>query len=562
MDASVRHKAEEIMRALEGEQREISMADPVAKMLLVALAHQSDELGRKIDSTVSRVAANLCREAILGSEFRPLPALSVLKIGNGPEYTPYRIDEKVEFTYPKTKCCYRALFPALVVPGDVTGFYCDGSLHYPMQEPVEADEPLHDAELWVAYSPANDVETLENVVIAVNHPLGDGSPVTARVGDVTYPLIPVSESVAPWLEGSYMLTEYWRRHLVFMRLWLYRFGAPDVESPLLTEEMPGWFLDMYEPETLSPFSGRRHLWIRITSPGLSVPDDSHIEFNCLPVANYDIHTVKLSYTEPMRPLDNPKTGAQFFELIEDPEQTEDYFVRDFDIDQYDDRRIAEDIRNLYDHYVDDYYAFVDNNSLNDGAVLRSLRQSMLQVVDSIPSSQTSKTYAGSYLIRSPKNSGRPVVVKYLTTQGARGNLLKEMTKLTCSYAAPGAVVALIGAEGGRDKISGQTGLHEQAAFTLASNDRLFTDIDIRRYCRLEFLRALGETAMRYCTISLTHGSRPVGNHIERCVTVTFAFTSETHYRTALELNFAQYLRTNIEMRKSFTENINVNIRML
>ena len=87
-------------------------------------------------------------------------------------------------------------------------------------------------------------------------------------------------------------------------------------------------------------------------------------------------------------------------------------------------------------------------------------------------------------------------------------------------------------------------------------------MDIRRYCRLEFLRALGETAMRYCTISLTHGSRPVGNHIERCVTVTFAFTSETHYRTALELNFAQYLKTNIEMRKSFTENINVNIRML
>ena len=56
MDIKVRNKVAELQQSLEQEEQRISLADPVAKMMLVAMAHQSCEIERRIDETSAKLA--------------------------------------------------------------------------------------------------------------------------------------------------------------------------------------------------------------------------------------------------------------------------------------------------------------------------------------------------------------------------------------------------------------------------------------------------------------------------------------------------------------------------
>lgn len=554
MDESVRRKVQEIQKALEGEELRISKSDPIAKMMLVALAHQADEIERKMDSSIDRLANRFANEVLMNSPYRPQPAVSLLKIENGKEYTPYKIDEKVAFTLKTAKCNFRALQTSLIIPGKVIGMYANGILHFPYEQPIsrQMGETLHDGELWIAYEAASEIDTFNGVTFALNHPLSATRGIEASIGKVKYPISLVIEEEMSILADNFMLAEYWKRHLIDHRLWLYRFGESDSDMPIVTSDMPGWLYDMYDHETLSRFSSKRYIWIKISGIDASaVPLDSHIELNCIPVANYDIGSVKLSYTEPLKPLDNPKNGSQFLDIIPAPGLAEDFFVRDFDVNQYDNSRIGEDIVNLYRHYVDDYYAFVDSNSLNDGAVLRNLRMAMVQVSDAMSEiTKTQKTFNGTYIIRNPHNSNQPIVIGYITTQGGRGNLLKAGTQLSSSFAGCGDVIALTDAVGGRNKITGPIGKRELAKFIAHSNDRLYTEIDIIQYCKVELLRAFGDDALRYCDITFSTKPNIVGNHIENLSLIEIQFNSDRYYKIATELNLQEFIKLNLKLRTS------------
>lgn len=559
MDESVRRKVQEIQKSLEGEEFRISESDPVAKMMLVALAHQADEIERKMDSSIDRLANRFANEVLMNSPYSPQPAISLLKIGNGKEYTPYKIDEKVTFTLKTAKCNFRTLIPSLIVPGKVVGMYANGVLHFPYEQPIvrQMGNILHDGEIWIAYEAACEIDTFSEVSFALNHPLSASIQIEASIGKVKYPVSLVIDEDQNLLSDNFMLAEYWKQHLINHRLWLYRFGKSESNMPIVTSDMPGWLYDMFEHETLSRLSSKRFVWINISGIDTStIPMDSHIELNCIPVANYDIGTVKLSYTEPIKQLDNPKNGSQFLDIIPEPGMAEDFFVRDFDVNQYDNSRIAEDIVNLYRHYVDDYYAFVDSNSLNDGAVLRNLRMAMVQVSDAMSEvTKTQKTFNGTYIIRNPNNGNQPIVIGYITTQGGRGNLLKAGTQLSSSFAGCGEVIALTDAVGGRDKITGPIGKRELAKFIVNSNDRLYTEIDIIQYCKVELLRAFGDDILKYCTLHKSVVSTPKNLHIERQIKIELLFNSERYYKLAYDINFFNYLSYQLKIRKSFIGDI-------
>lgn len=554
MDEAIRNRVAEIQQAFEQEELCISMADPVSKMMLVALAHQANEIDRKIEGSMTRLSEKFCYQVLQNCDLRALPAVSIIKIDNGKEYSPYLVDETTAFTQKNTRCNFRPLFRTQIVPGSVICSYADGVLYYPYQEPIPAQKEnvQHPGEVWIAYEAASEVDSLEGTILALNHPLSSDMELTVEVSHQTYRLRPAIEEEVYGLNSNFMLIEYWKQHLIYQRLWLYRFGTAEHTMPIMKSDMPVWMYEMFNAETLASISARRYMWLRITSPsGCKLQAGSHIELNCLPVAEYDINTVKLSYTEPIKPLENMKNGIQFLDIVQDPELANEYFVRDFDVNQYDNTRISEDILNLYQHYMDDYYAFVDSNALNDGTTLRNLRMAMVQITDALSdSSMGQKPFNGVYAIRSPRNNQQPIVISYIVTHGDKGNQLKAGTKMTCSLTAAGEVLSLTDAVGGRNKISGNMIRRERARFEVNSNDRLFTKIDILNYCKLEFLRAFGDDALRFCKISSSEGMMPVDNHIERCLNITFSFTSERYYNMAKEINFEEYLQINIEMRKS------------
>lgn len=556
MDVKVRNKVAEIQQALEQDEQRISLSDPVAKMMLVALAHQSCEIERKMDQTVERLSERFCDQVLLQSNLKAQPAVTVLSIGNGRECTPYFIDENDAFTYKPTKCNYRPIFKTRIVPGRLMACFMNNTLLQPGKLPVQATWPdnRYNKELWLAFDAAGEVNTLEDVMIALSHPLPDDS-LTAEVGDVQIPLSLVMEDMPRTLNSNFMLVEFWKKSLVYYGLWLYRFGKCSNKRTLHRGEIPAWIMDSYAQEILEPFIGNRFLWIRIkTDRGISLPLDTAILLNCIPAVNYDIQDVKLNYSEPIQRLENDKTGTYFLDVVQNQEQAQDFFIRDFDVNQYDNERIREDVTNLYRHYVNDYFAFVDSNSLHDGATLRSLRQSMMQVYDSLDEFRSGnvRRYGGTYAIRNPRNNQQPMVLTYFTTNGERGNLLRRGGRLTSTNAAVGDVEALIDATGGRNKVRDIKTRKELARHIVNSNDRLFTKMDLLQYCKMEFMRAFGEEAISYCNISLSESNVPVDRHIEKCINVHFQILSESLKEEINKSDFFDYLKINIELRKSFS----------
>lgn len=559
MDIKVKNKVAELQRALEQDEQRISLSDPVAKMMLVAMAHQSCEIERKMEQTVARLSEQFCDQVLQRSNLQAQPAVSVVNIGNGREYIPYYIDENDIFTYKATKCNYRPIFKSRIIPGSIVACFMSNMLLQPNNSPLQAtwQDNGHKDEVWLAFDAAGEVNTLEDAIIAFSHPL-PSEMLMAEVGDAQIQMSLVMEDTPRTLNSNFMLMEFWKKSLVYYGLWLYKFGKCSNKRTLHRGEIPAWIMDSYAQEILEPFIGNRYLWIRIkASKGISLPLNTAILLNSIPVVNYDIQDVKLSYSEPIQRLENDKTGTFFLDVVQNQEQAHEFFIRDFDVCQYDNERIREDITNLYHHYVNDYFAFVDSNSLHDGATLRSLRQSMMQVYDSLDEyhSGNIRPYGGAYAIRNPRNNQQPMVLTYFTTNGERGNRLRRGSKLMSSNAAVGNVEALIDATGGRDKVKDLATRKEIARHIVNSNDRLFTKIDLLQYCKMEFMRAFGEEAIGYCNISLSEGSIPVDGYIEKCINVHFNILSEVLKEEVNNSDFFNYLKVNIELRKSFEWNI-------
>lgn len=564
MDAKVKNKVAEIQRALEQDEQRISLSDPVAKMMLVALAHQSCEIERKMDQTVARLSERFCDQVLLRGNLKAQPAVTVLDIGNGRECSPYFIDENDAFTYKPAKCNYRPIFKTRIIPGRMAACFMCNTLLQPGKPPIQATWPdnRHKEEVWLAFDAAGEVNTLEDAIIAFSCPLPSDM-LVAEVGDTQIPMSLVMENTPRTLNSNFMLMEFWEKSLVYYGLWLYRFGRCSSRRTLHRSEIPAWIMDAYAQDIIEPFVGNRYLWIRIKSAhGISLPLNTAILLNAIPAVNYDIQDVKLSYSEPIQRLENDKTNTFFLDVAQNQEQAQEFFIRDFDVSQYDNERIREDITNLYRHYVDDYFAFVDSNSLHDGATLRSLRQSMMQVYDSLDEYRTEniRPYGGTYAIRTTRNNQQPIVLTYFTTNGERGNLLRRGGKLTSTNAAAGNVEALIDATGGRNKVKDVKTRKELARHIVNSNDRLFTKMDLLQYCKMEFMRAFGEEAMDYCNISLSESNIPVDRHIEKCINVHFKILSESLKEEINKSDFSDYLRINIELRKSFSWKIFIYVR--
>ena len=561
MDIKVRNKVAELQRTLEQDEQRISLSDPVAKMMLVAMAHQSCEIERKMDQTVARLSEQFCDQVLQRSNLQAQPAVSVVNIGNGREYAPYYIDENDTFTYKVAKCNFRPIFRSRIVPGRIVACFMNNILLQPNSTPLQATWPdnKHKDEIWLAFDAAGEVNTLEDAIIAFSHPLPSDM-LMAEVGDVQIPMSLVMEDTPRTLNSNFMLMEFWKKSLVYYGLWLYRFGKCSNKRTLHRGEIPAWIMDSYAQEIIEPLVGNRYLWIRIkASRGISLPLNTAILLNSIPVVNYDIQDVKLSYSEPIQRLENDKTSTFFLDVVQNQEQAQEFFIRDFDVCQYDNERIREDITNLYHHYVNDYFAFVDSNSLHDGATLRSLRQSMMMVYDSLDEYRSGNTrpYGGAYAIRNPRNNQQPMVLTYFTTNGERGNLLRRGGRLTSTNAAVGDVEALIDATGGRNKIRDIKTRKELAKHLVNSNDRLFTKIDLLQYCRMEFMRAFGEEAMGYCNISLSESNIPIDGHIEKCINLHFNIQSEVLKEEVNNSDFFNYLKINIELRKSFSYKLTI-----
>ena len=152
-------------------------------MMLVAMAHQSCEIERKMDQTVARLSEQFCDQVLQRSNLQAQPAVSVVNIGNGREYAPYYIDENDTFTYKVAKCNFRPIFRSRIVPGRIVACFMNNILLQPNSTPLQATWPdnRHKDEIWLAFDAAGEVNTLEDAMIAFCEGIQAAAPVDSYV---------------------------------------------------------------------------------------------------------------------------------------------------------------------------------------------------------------------------------------------------------------------------------------------------------------------------------------------------------------------------------------------
>lgn len=565
MDENIKNKVDQLLKNFEQEDLQVSQSDPIAKMMLVALAHQAYQIERKIDNSLSRLSDLFSQRIFTQNLLKPQPALSLIQIKNGSQYAPYRVDEKTTFTLKGEKKHYRPLFPVQIIPGRLVCLVAEKKLIFDGQPAVSLVAPAPAHEIWIAYQAADEVKTLAGFSLMMNAPLLYGAKIRAEVNGIPVPIHPVFEQKAFALQTDFETVESWKQLLIRQERWLYCFGDYQSEKNVLPSRTPAWLSNCIDAESAAILGNQRFIWIKLTSDsGCRLPDQPELRFNCLPIANYDIAHTKLSDAEPLQCLDNPKNNAQYLDVIREPETINYFFIRDFDVNQYDNHRIRDDIATLYRHFTDDYFAFIAQNSLQNSDRLTGLQKAIDSINDTVENSfrLATKPFSGTYAIRNPHLCPESLVITYLTTNGETGNNLKAGQLIRASFTGCGEIEVLTDAEGGRDKSAGVTAHQTCAQSYVLSHERLFTPIDFQLYIRKELVRFFGEEIVHHTQIEISTGDIPGKRHIEKCIHIHLSFEQAKAFEKARQSHFREYLETQLAMRSATLYKLKVQIHQL
>ncbi len=145
--------------------------------------------------------------------------------------------------------------------------------------------------------------------------------------------------------------------------------------------------------------------------------------------------------------------------------------------------------NLYNHFIDDYYAFIEYHGLKDGELVRSLRETINKVGKSVMVNVDGQNRfdEGVYAMRNIKLIGQtaPVKVSYLTTMGRKGNLPQtgQMMENKKDAALDKDVSVVSSALGGEDRATADQ-MYELLRYYTLTSDRLYTKMDVDAFISL------------------------------------------------------------------------------
>lgn len=125
------------------------------------------------------------------------------------------------------------------------------------------------------------------------------------------------------------------------------------------------------------------LWLQIEYPeNYVVPENCSVVLNALPIVNISVNTLTLTQSSPIAKLQKQEDSF-FVQVLETSNSThkqgfgmntEDIVIRDFDAACYNNGDLYRDVRNLYNRFVEDYYAFIEYNGLKDGEDIKRLKE--------------------------------------------------------------------------------------------------------------------------------------------------------------------------------------------
>ena len=548
--------------------------DPVSKLMAVTLMHQIQKIKDEINALPTRIIERLCNTFVPKDKIDAIPSIAFVQpsvkakrdmmphlVADGSFYS-FKIDTKHSLTfYP--------LFKTLLLPFVKSFLMTPSGLR--SGESYTQIQFGKKGQVWLGLEVSSEIDSLENVSFLIKGTDGvipqkisvssASSQLMFTCADNINNLIMMEPFDSQQMSSRNLpVISHWQNVLSQSEYGRLIYITDQIKDRDLfkSKAYPKIFQQSLESTDLDQFA-ENTLWLLFDfGEEYEVPDKIEIVPNVVPVVNVNVNTVTLTQSSPISRL-SKNDGSYFLTALETPlslqhqgfnVSDEDFIIRDFDSRSYNPENLFKDVRNLYNHFIEDYYAFVEYHTLKDGELIRLLRETVNKVGKSvmINADVQNRFDEGVYAMLNIKLLGQtaPVKISYLTTMGRQGNLPRsgQTMENKKDVALDKDVNIVISATGGEDRASADH-MYELLRYYTLTSDRLYTKMDIDAFLRLQIIKEFGkdESKRIYHNISIegAAGSRK----LQRGLYIDIFFKDNKNYQKALSMAWDRKLHRQI-----------------
>ena len=601
MDIELERKIAELteyLKEISTDSLNYQMMDPIARMMLVALLHESQKIQDTIDSVSEKILDHFCENFIPRKNVNAMPAVALVapsfKKGKDSETTV--VNSGVSFTYKnagsKTAIEYLPLFKNTLIPYDEVYVITKNRMTSntkTIEVSMEKDNIV-----WVGINTKSELESLKGFSLFIK---GCDTVIPKKISVLSNDTTELQFCSMHRLEdidmlepfdaqqatGKFMsILKYWKESLQDLHDGSLYYITDDIKDRdvFKRKTFPRFFQNWLENEVLDCFN-ENTLWLQIEYPeNYVVPENCSVILNTLPIVNISVNTVTLTQSSPIAKLQKQEDSF-FVQVLETSNSThkqgfgmstEEIVIRDFDAACYNNGDLYRDVRNLYNRFVEDYYAFIEYNGLKDGEDIKRLKELINKIGKSVGSQNHKYNFdSGTYVMKNI-NQYPPTLstkVSYITTQGEIGNSLQVFPdgdkdhKLECKKlpVIEQSVPIVVGAMGGRDKADAGS-RYEQVRYYSLTNDRLYTKMDIEAYVRKELVSIYGKEEFKRIYIKTCIEGVGGSNSVQRGLYIDIEFKDKKNFSKAVEYCIKERLQQKISNKSCISMPIIVGIKSL
>lgn len=569
--------AVEYLKEISNEKLDFRLMDPIAKMMLVSLLHESQKIIDYIDGIEDKIIERFCEDFIPRREIEAMPALSVIEakfklkkdletiiVGNNASFV-YKIgDSKIQINYIpifNTLCIpYQNLY--ILNPHKL----CVGNKIYD----IVMDKPNC---IWIGINTKAEIETLKGLSLIIegtNGVLPEHIFVGPEDNELEFSDMTKMEDIemvepfdSQQSSGQFFsIIENWKDNLTNMgnKSLLYITDETKDRDVFKQRAYPKIFEKWVEEDGLNSFD-ESTIWLRLEFQNdYVIPENSSITINVLPVTNIDINNVTLTQITPIAKLQK-QDNSFFLQIIETSNNAnkqgfnmskEDIIVRDFDASCYHEGNLYRDVRTIYNHFIDDYYAFIEYNGIKDGETIKQLRDLINRIGKSVGTHNSKYSFdSGAYVMKNmdqyPQSSS--IKVSFTSTLGKLGNTPKlgetmENKKLP---SIEKELPIFVSSMGGADKANVDERYENLRYYTL-TNDRLYTQKDIEAFLRKEIITEFGKEEFKRIFTELKIEGAAGETKLQRGLYITIKFKDKKNFEKAVSSSFKHRIHQKIVNR--------------
>lgn len=593
MDLELQNKVNdtiEQLKQLSIDDFDFQQMDPIAKMMLVALVYEFQKIYDHIDGLDQRIVERYCTDFIPRQEVEAIPAITLLQptfkankdnegvyLGSGVQFS-YKTEQR------KQPINYIPLFNTFALP------YSEIIVVHQDNEYCKSGNMYKPNRLWVGIKTNVEIESIKGLSLFIKGTNGITpehiyTGVDSQELDFATPREMEQVEMAEPFDAQQASGQFFS----FLGIWKeYLLNMKEASLLVITDETKS--RDLFKPrayprmfehwnltDTLKQFEMVKPLWLQIEFPeGYVVPHDCEVTLNVIPVVNVDICSLTLSDHTPIAKLQK-QDDSFFLRILETSVASnrqgfgmlnDEVIVRDFDASCYHSGDLYRDLRNLYNRFIDDYYAFMEYNDIKDDKTQKLLRETINKIANNNSIKDPNNKFkfdSGTYVMKNLRQNqvSSSIKVNYITTQGEIGNLPKagetmENKKIPVFNQK---VPIIVSAMGGDDKASADE-RYELLRYYSLTNDRLYTKMDIDAFLRKEIMVVFGKEEFKRIIINMSIDGFGGPTSVQRGLYIDINFKDKKNYEKASDISFDKLMQQRIESKSCISMPIIVKLRNL